>query len=150
MDSEYVFTMRGRLGPPIDFGSSLTGHRMYYALTGGTIEGPEIKGEILPGGGDWIKMHGGRRAELDVRLHVRTEDGSLIYIHYPGWMELNEKVLVALSGGPETGYDDLYARATPRMETGSSAYSWVNDTVFICRGRVIAGPTIEVEVFRLT
>ncbi|MDR7155743.1 hypothetical protein J2W40_002579 [Sphingobium xenophagum] len=105
---------------------------------------------ILPEGGDWIKMHGGKRAGLDVRIHVLTEDGGLIYIHYPGWMQPNEKALAALSGGPETSFDDLYARATPRMETGSSAYSWVNDAVFICRGLVIAGPTIEAEVFRLT
>lgn len=147
MKFEHVCTLRGELSAPIDFGHSAKGQRLFFAVTGGTVSGPGISGTLLPSGGDWITLRDSSRAELDVRVQVRTDDGAHIYIHYPGWIELNDKVMAALAGGPETTFDDLYGRCTPRMETGADAYDWINSSVFVGRNRVVAGPAIEVEIY---
>ena len=41
------------LGPAVNLGQTAKGNRRYIPITGGTIEGPGVRGEVLPGGWDW-------------------------------------------------------------------------------------------------
>jgi hypothetical protein len=63
---------------------------------------------------------------------------------------MNEKVLAAIAGGgPGTDFGDHYFRTTPRLESGDPRYAWVNQTIFVGRGRLGSG-TVVYEVFRVT
>src|SRR6267378_6575296 len=67
-----------------DLGLTPLGRRRIVRVNGGTFEGPRLRGTVLPGGGDWlVERQDGVRA-LDVRITLRTDDGQLIYAHYPG------------------------------------------------------------------
>jgi hypothetical protein len=66
-------------------------------------------------------------------------------------MRLPEHAVAAARAGTEirTDFDDHYYRTTPRLETGDERYAWVNQTVFVGRGRIIPGG-VGYEVYRVT
>jgi len=49
----YAFTIKVDLAPPHDYDITNDGNKRYIPITGGTVDGPKLQGEILPGGGDW-------------------------------------------------------------------------------------------------
>ncbi len=50
-----------------DLGETPLGHRRIVRVTGGSFEGPKLRGTVLPRGGDWlVERRDGVRA-LDVR-----------------------------------------------------------------------------------
>ena len=55
-----------------ELGANPQGNRRIAYIKGGTIEGPKLKGEILPGGGDWVLVRPDGARRLDVRTTVRT------------------------------------------------------------------------------
>jgi hypothetical protein len=59
---------------------------------------------------------------------------------------MSETTLGALTGAAApTEFGDLHYLIQPRFETGDSRYGWLNSTIAIGRGRVLAG-AVEYEV----
>ncbi|MEM8988411.1 MAG: DUF3237 family protein, partial [Pseudomonadota bacterium] len=56
---------------------------VYFA--GGAFSGPRLKGEVLPGGGDWATYYNKDSLAIDVRAMLRTEDAALIHMRYAGY-----------------------------------------------------------------
>ena len=50
---EYVVRLHVTLDPAFSVGDTGKGGRTVIPITGGTSEGPNIKGEVLPGGADY-------------------------------------------------------------------------------------------------
>jgi hypothetical protein len=53
-------------------------------VTGGTFNGPKLKGTALSGWGDWVLRRPDGVSMLNVRATLRTDDEQLIYITYDG------------------------------------------------------------------
>jgi Protein of unknown function (DUF3237) len=53
---EHAFDYVARLKPAVWFGEGPSGARMFREITGGTVEGPLLRGEVLSGGGDWATI----------------------------------------------------------------------------------------------
>ena len=70
------------LGPAQEVGKGPHGVRRILPLTGGKIEGPKIKGEVLAFGADWVLIRPDGVIELDVRATIKTDDGGLVYARY--------------------------------------------------------------------
>jgi len=109
--------------PLMDFVADLgepqvLGSRRIVPITGGTFEGPELRGRILEGGADWVRARPDGASELDVRVTLQTEDEALIYLTYRG----------ILYNPPE---GDLYWRVTPYFETAAESYDWLNRIVTV-------------------
>ncbi len=119
LKTELLFTMTADLEEGLDVGATPHGHRRIYYVTGGTFEGPKLKGEVLPGGGDWLLLRPDGSGELDVRATLRTDDGELIYTTYRG----------ILRGAPDS--PEFYFRSIPMYETGSEKYGWLNQIVAV-------------------
>ena len=101
-------------------------------------------------GADWALVGPDGWARVDVRGQILTDDGAVIFVTYGGVLELNEKVMVTMAAGDqETAFDDQYFRITPCLETGDARYAWVNQAVFIARGRLVGGG-VMYEVYRAT
>jgi hypothetical protein len=81
---------------------------------------------------------------------MTTDDGANIYFQYFGLLELNEVTMGALGAGGGTNFEDHYFRTSPRLETGDPRYAWVNQTLFVGKGRVLPGLLIEYDVYRVT
>src|SRR5271155_5798930 len=84
MKCEFLLTYRSELKPAVEVGGGPFGTRLFFAVIGGTFEGPRLKGKILTGGGDWLLMDPQNVARLDVRATFETDDGARIYVQYPG------------------------------------------------------------------
>ena len=132
LKSELLFKMHATLEPPQQIGKTHEGARSIFYATGGTIEGPKIKGTVLPGGGDWFRMRADGIGELDVRATFETDDGALIYTHYRGCMD------------PKTGY----FRTTPRFETSSEKYQWLTKIVAVGVGSS-GGDGVRYDVYHI-
>ena len=118
-----------------DLGLTPGGHRRVVHVTGGTFEGPRLRGTVLPGGGDWLvgRADGSRR--LDVRITLQTDDGALIYAHYPGVFHGPPDVLDRIRNGAEVDASEYYFRVAPMFETASPKYDWLNRIIAIGIGK---------------
>jgi hypothetical protein len=101
------------------------------------------------GGGDWIVVGPDGYGRIDVRLQFETDDGAHVYLQYFGLLEINQVVGQAMATGAGTSYEDQYFRTTPRFETGDPRYAWMNQGVFVARGRLCEGGGVEYEVSRV-
>jgi hypothetical protein len=59
--------------------STPLGTRLTFVVKGGRFEGPRFRGEMLPGGGDWVSLGADGISRMDVRATMRTHDGVLIH-----------------------------------------------------------------------
>lgn len=144
------FSFWASLNPPVDFGVGPLGRRTYFEVTGGAATGERFNATAFGGGGDWVLVGPDNYLRLDVRLQFKTDDGALVYAQYFGLLEINARVgEVMASGSGSTTYDDQYFRTAPRLETGDERYAWLNQSLFVARGRLVEGPKVEYEVYRV-
>ncbi len=148
MKLEPLMTFHADLKEPVEVGAGPHGRRLIFDVTGGTFEGPRLRGTILPSGGDWLLADAEGVGHLDVRATLKTEDGAHIYVQYYGVIMMNEKVEAALTQGGATEYGDTYFMTQPRYETGDVRYSWLNRVMAAAEGRVVPG-AVEYRVFEL-
>lgn len=142
----YKFKIRGPL-PPTE--GSPRGARQYWEMTEGTLQGERITAAIAMPGGDWHVVGSDRFGRPDVRVQFMTDDGAPILLHYTGLVERTAAFNQAAESGGSTGFDDQYMRMFMTFDTGAKRYAWLNDHLFVARGR-IAGPSeIEYEIFRV-
>ncbi|KAK5169907.1 uncharacterized protein LTR77_005885 [Saxophila tyrrhenica] len=122
------------------------GDRSTVIFKGGRFEGPLLRGEILPGGGDWeiVRDHDGdqQTAHLNTRYNLLTHDGATIYLQTTGTRTGKKEVLEKLGEDESIGPDQFRMRLQLTMETGDEQYSWINQGVFVASsgrsgGRVI-------------
>ncbi len=146
MKCEFLLTYRAELKAPVEVGSVPYGNRLFFEITGGTFEGPRLRGKILPGGGDWLLLDAQGVARLDVRGVFATDDGARIYVQYPGVIVFNEKTQAALAGGSATQYGDTHWVTQPRFETGDPRYAWLNTLVAVGEGHAVPN-AVEYRVY---
>lgn len=123
------------LEEPQNVGATPHGNRQIYGVRGGTFEGPKLRGEVLPGGGDWLLLRPDGAGELDVRGTLRTDDGHLIYTYYRGIFDASPEVMQRLIQGEKVDPSEYYFRTTPVYETASEKYGWLNRVVSVAVGR---------------
>ncbi len=130
-------------------GAGPAGMRAVIAVKGGRVIGERLSGTIVGPGADWALIGGDGYTRVDVRLQIQTDDGAFVYVQYVGLLEMTEAVMgAATDPTKETGWDDQYFRMTPRFETGDERYSWLNQSVFVGRGRFTKGG-VMYEVYRV-
>lgn len=137
IDARHEFTMRAVVESARMVGAGPSGMRMVAAVTTGTVAGERLNGEISGPGADWIRVGGDGFGRVDVRLQIRTDDSALIYVTYDGLLEMNAKVVAAVGDRTlETGWDDQYFRTAPVFETGANQYEWLQQSLFVAKGRI--------------
>jgi hypothetical protein len=135
---EFLFELTAQIDRPQRIGETGHGNRQIIPVTGGSFEGPSLKGKVLPGGGDWSIVRPNGVAELDVRLTLETEDGALLYAHYPGYLTNVPQIMGRWRSGEDIPLDEYYFAVTPQFETSSEALAWLGRTVCVGIGKVIA------------
>jgi hypothetical protein len=145
----YEATYRARLKPPLDFGAGPFGARLFFEVIDGEIEGERLRGKLLPGAGDRLLACPDGYGRIDVRANFQLDDGALLYLNYFGVLEMNQAIQNAM-GGAGTAYEDHYFRTNQRFETGDPRYAWLNQTLFVGVGHILAPLTVEYRLYRVT
>lgn len=141
----YLATLTARLAQAQTLGETPRGVRKIVPVVGGTLEGPRISGEILPGGGDWALTTTDGVLHLDVRLTIQTDDGAPIFVQYAGIRHGTEKALNAMARGAPYNPEDIYFRIQPLFETADKRYQWLNKIICVGVGeRLPDGPRYQI------
>lgn len=140
---EYVMQLNVSLGEAYQVGATSFGFRNVIPITGGTFEGPKLKGTILPGGADWQLMDNETgRTNIEAIYSIMTDDGAYIHIRNNG---------IIASGQDENGNPTFYFRCAPKFEApADSKYAWLNNSLFVCAPG-FGGPqgTITLRVWKV-
>ena len=135
---ELLYRMSLEVAPPLDLGATPQGRRLLFPFKGGRFEGPDLTGEVLTTGGDWLIDRADGAMVLDVRRTLRTNDGHLIYAFYRGLLVAAPAVRQKMERGEPVAADEMYFRTTPVFETGSDKYGWLNRIISVGIGQVTA------------
>ena len=146
MTSRRLMTLQVVVPPPQKLGAVPHGTRVIAPITGGTFEGPRLRGKVLPGGGDWTLLRSDAVLELDLRITLETDDGALISMTSFGLRHGPPEVLAALARGESVDPSKYYFRTAPRFETSVPQYAFLNRLIAIASGdRRASGPIYTVE-----
>jgi len=140
LQTELVFEARVTCDSPIVVGDSKLGKRQFIPIVGGEFSGPDIKGRVLPGGGDWQLLRADGVTEIEARYTLQTHDGHNISVVNCGIALYPPK------------FARLYVRTTPQFEApNDSAYAWLNRNVFVGTLDVVSNHplVVRVGVFRV-
>jgi hypothetical protein len=147
---QYEMSYRFRVrGPLASTDGSPRGARQYWEMTEGTLTGDRIQATIAMPGGDWNVVGTDRFGRPDVRVQFVTEDGAVILLHYTGLVERTSTFNRAAEAGTPTGWADQYMRMSMAFDTGSERYAWLNQHLFLARGRLTGPGEIEYEIYRV-
>ena len=117
---EFAMQLRVTLDNAYVVGETPHGRRQVIPITGGTFEGPLLKGTILSGGADYqLGSADGSRTELEAIYSIRTDDGVNIHVRNRGLICTGES---------------FYFKAAPQFEApADSKYAWLNNAIFVCQ-----------------
>lgn len=146
LTADFLFRLTLGVGTPQMAGTARNGELRIIPVTGGTAEGPRLKGEVLPGSAaDWLRVDPDGTAHMDVRLTIRTASGACVYMHYTGVRTGTPEVLARLNAGEAVDPSDYYFRTAVRFETGAPDLAWMNKVIAVGIGqRPPSGPTYDV------
>jgi hypothetical protein len=133
LQSELLVDLTLETQPAHQIGTA-AGGRLIVPVSGGTFEGPRMRGMIISPGGDWILERQDGSRVLDVRILLQTDDAQTIYMSWRG-------IAYTPPGG------ELFARIVPVFETGAPRYSWLNNVVAV--GVYRGGDKIAYRIYRI-
>lgn len=122
---EFVYECDAMLEPAVDFGKTTEGQRRIIPITGGTVRGPRIHGELLHGGWDWNLSRNDGAGSVEAAYYMKTDDGVLIRIVNKG-----------VGGGgapaqPAPNGERFFMFTQPQFEAPTGRYDWLNRSMFV-------------------
>ncbi len=118
---EFVFEEIVTLAPAVTPGTTPRGGRRIIPITGGSFEGPAIRGQVMPGGWDWQLDRPDGCTDVVADYFLKTDDGVVINVRNIG-----------------TLCRDRPVRTHPVFEAPIGKYDWLNKTAFL--GTLELGP----------
>ena len=140
-----LFTMRLDVRRILAVGATPGAYRRIGVVFGGAFEGERLSGEVLDGGSDWQSVRADGATVLNVRLVLKTTDGALITMAYPGLRHGPAAIIEAIERGETVDPASYYFRIAPSFETASETHGWLNRILAIGIGqRQADGPVYSV------
>jgi hypothetical protein len=126
------------LGPAVQVGETGRGMRRFIPITGGTFEGPQMRGEILPMGWDWQLDRADGCTEIIANYFLKTDDGVVINVVNTG----------ALCRPAVGGAAAQPIRTSPVFEAPLGKYEWLSKGGYI--GTLGLDPNSQVPAVVIT
>lgn len=138
------------VGALVVVGATPSGQRRCVPLIGGTVDGPEFRGELVAGGVDWQWQHADGTLEIDAHYMLKAAaDGALIEVRSAGLRHGPVDVMRRLALGEAVDPAEYFFRTCVRFTTGAPAWSHLNRTIAIASGRREA-TRVLLDLWRLT
>jgi len=143
-----IFTVDAELEAVLSLGHTPYGERRVVGITGGTVEGPKLKGRILPGGADWQIIRKDGAADIQARYIIESDGGARIVVNSVGLRHGPPEVLERLARGDKVDPAQYYFRTAMRFETGDAELDWLNRILALARGRREAR-SVRLDVYEV-
>lgn len=145
---EFAFELRVEVGEPVRIGGEGGEDRNFTPITGGVVEGPRLRGRVVPGGGDWWITRG-ETTFLDARYLLEADDGATIDIVNRGYFWLADPGYgAAFEAREHIPEEALYYRTAPAFSTAAREHAWLGRHQFV--GMARPGPDrVDIRVFVL-
>ena len=139
---EFAVQLHVTLGEAYTVGETPHGRRTVIPITGGTFEGPGIKGTVINGGADY-QLAKDNRTEIEAIYSIKTDDGVYIHVRNCG--------IIRTGGEDRGGQPSFYFKCAPKFEAPSdSKYAWMNNSLFLCQPSFSGKPGgITLNVWRV-
>lgn len=137
---EFAFEETVSLGQPLEVGKTARGERRIIPITGGHFEGPNIKGEVMPGGWDWQLTRADGCTDVKADYFLKTDDGVIINVVNTGEICPGEK------GAPAP------VRTHPVFEPPLGKYEYLGRQSFVGTLGMApagAGPAVLIRFYRV-
>ena len=115
----FVYEELVTLGPSRPVGETPQGKRNIVPITGGSFDGPRLKGKILPGGWDWQLASPGGCFTVQADYMIQTDDGVIINVRNVGTQ-------CKTSNGNQGAL-----LTSPVFEAPKGKYDWLNGGVYV-------------------
>jgi len=145
---EFLMRIAADVGELMTMGGGPLGERRVVAITGGTFEGPALKGTIVPGGADWQIARADGVLDIDARYALRSDAGAHVRVVSQGYRHGPPEILAALGRGEEVPADSYFFRTVMRFETGDAGLQWLNRTIAVASAQRKARRVL-LEAWRL-
>jgi hypothetical protein len=130
----YLCTFRVLVGVPVKLGNDGFGEARIVPILGGTVEGPGLSGEVLPGGADEQRIRADGLTRIHARYVIKAKDGALIRVDSQGLRHAPPEVMAALMRGEKVDAAQVYFRTVIRFETAAPAHDALNKALFLSEG----------------
>lgn len=129
---EFAFEIRVDCAPDLHIGRGADEVLTLTPITGGTVTGSLLRGDVLAGGGDWAVERSGT-AQLEARYAIRAADGAVIEVLNRGYFRASEDALARMDRGERVPEDDpgVYFRTAPVFQTDAPAHRWLAEHQFV-------------------
>jgi hypothetical protein len=144
----FAFEVRATVGAPMEVGAVAQGRRRIVSITGGTFQGPSLRGKVISGGADWQIIRADGFTELDTRYTLETDKGQIIYVQNAGMRHAAPDVMKRLLAGEAVDPAVVYFRTVPKFETASPELQWLTRAVFVGMGERYPND-VRIRFFRL-
>ncbi len=114
--TEFVYEAIVDIAPGMNLGVGPLGQRGFVPITGGTFEGPGIKGTVMAGGADRQLVRADGYRQLDALYELRTDDGAVITVR---------NQVLSPPEGAQTRFSVLQITAPEEK------YGWLNRSVHV-------------------
>ncbi len=133
--AEFVYEAIVDIAPGMDLGTGPLGQRAMVPITGGTFEGPNIRGTVLAGGADRQLLRADGIRMLDALYELKTHDDAIITVR--------NEVLIS---PPDRG-----VRPFSHLQiTAPSSYDWLNGYVHVGTLDIVPDrQAVLIRVFRI-
>jgi len=142
--SEYVFSITAEISGALTVGETTTGQVRAIPITGGSVDGENFSGIVVPGGADWQQTRKDNVTEIEAiyMIQLQGESGEQTFVKV-----VNRGLIVP----PEQPGGAAYFRTRIMFTAPQGEFAWMNEAIFL--SRVGLHPDVDsavlVEVFRL-
>lgn len=133
---EPAFTLTVDIGEARVLGRTHAGLRRVIPISGGTVIGPKLTGEILPGGADWNVVRPDGAVHVWARYEIQTNEGAIISVVNEGIAAFNEQS--ARSGA--------VMLTRPLFEVPENGPTWLATSFFIGELRPVSAAQVRIDV----
>ena len=130
-------------------GPAKHGERRYVPILTGSAAGPELSGELQPGGVDWQVQRGDGATDISAHYVIRTTDGALIEVQSDGMRHGPPEVMARLSQGAPVQPHEYFFRTLVRLTTGHPQWLHLNKVMAVAAGQRDAR-RVTLDFWRIT
>jgi len=128
---KFVMRLSVEVAAPMELGEIDGVKKRVIPIAGGSFEGPNIKGKVIPGGADWQYTRPDGVAVLEARYTLRTDGGSLISVVNRGFRHGVPGLAAMIASGRKVPRSEYYFVTSPVFEASDEGLAWLTKAVFV-------------------